>query len=93
MATSTVPASVATAESDPKALLMAWAIRAAVVKSGLCSAIVRLLSSSRVKGRTPSGRWGKPEELVGAAVFLASDASTYVNGQLIYVDGGMTAIM
>ena len=46
-----------------------------------------------VKSRTPSGRWGKPEELVGAAVFLASDASTYVNGQLIYVDGGMTAIM
>jgi gluconate 5-dehydrogenase len=46
-----------------------------------------------VKGRTPSGRWGKPEELVGAAVFLASDASSYVNGQLIYVDGGMTAIL
>ncbi len=46
-----------------------------------------------VKGRTPSGRWGKPEELVGATVFLASDASSYVNGQLIYVDGGMTAIM
>ena len=46
-----------------------------------------------VKGRTPSQRWGKPEELTGAAVFLASDASNYVNGQIIYVDGGMTAIL
>jgi gluconate 5-dehydrogenase len=46
-----------------------------------------------VKGRTPSGRWGRPEELIGVAVFLASEASTYVNGQIIYVDGGMTAIM
>ncbi|CCF21446.1 Gluconate 5-dehydrogenase (5-keto-D-gluconate 5-reductase) [Pseudorhizobium banfieldiae] len=46
-----------------------------------------------VKGRTPSKRWGKPEELVGAAVFLASDASNYVNGQIIYVDGGMSAVI
>ena len=44
-----------------------------------------------VKGRTPARRWGKPEELVGAAVFLASAASDYVNGQIIYVDGGMIA--
>ena len=40
-------------------------------------------------GRTPAGRWGRPEELIGTAVFLASDASTYVNGQVIYVDGGL----
>lgn len=46
-----------------------------------------------VKGRTPSKRWGKPEELIGAAVFLASGASDYVNGQIIYVDGGMTAVL
>jgi gluconate 5-dehydrogenase len=46
-----------------------------------------------VKGRTPSKRWGKPEELIGAAVFLASRASDYVNGQIIFVDGGMTAIL
>jgi gluconate 5-dehydrogenase len=44
-----------------------------------------------VRARTPAGRWGDPEELVGAAVFLASRASDYVNGQLIFVDGGMTA--
>jgi gluconate 5-dehydrogenase len=46
-----------------------------------------------VKGRTPSRRWGKPEELIGAAVFLASAASDYVNGQIIYVDGGMLAVL
>lgn len=48
---------------------------------------------SWVRGRTPSRRWGRPEELIGAAVFLASDASNYVNGQIIYVDGGMSAII
>ncbi len=41
--------------------------------------------------RTPSNRWGKPEELIGAAVFLASDASNYVNGHIVYVDGGLLA--
>lgn len=46
-----------------------------------------------VKSRTPAKRWGKPEELIGAAVFLASPASNYVNGQIIYVDGGMLAVL
>ena len=41
--------------------------------------------------RTPAGRWGKVDELVGAAVFLASRASDFVNGHVLYVDGGMTA--
>ncbi len=41
--------------------------------------------------RTPAGRWGQVEELNGAAVFLASDASSFINGQIIYVDGGMTS--
>jgi gluconate 5-dehydrogenase len=48
---------------------------------------------SWVKSRTPARRWGKPEELVGAAVFLSSAASDYVSGQIIYVDGGMTAVL
>jgi len=42
-------------------------------------------------GRTPSRRWGDVEDLVGAAVFLASDASRFVNGHILYVDGGVTA--
>jgi gluconate 5-dehydrogenase len=43
--------------------------------------------------RTPAARWGDPEELVGAAVFLASAASNYVSGQIISVDGGFTSAM
>jgi gluconate 5-dehydrogenase len=46
-----------------------------------------------VKGRTPAKRWGRPEELIGTAVFLASSASDYVNGQIIYVDGGMISVL
>ena len=42
-------------------------------------------------GRTPANRWGDPEELVGSLIFLSSKASSYVNGHLIYVDGGMLA--
>jgi len=48
---------------------------------------------SWVKGRTPAGRWGKPDELIGTAVFLASAASDYINGQMIFVDGGMLAVL
>jgi gluconate 5-dehydrogenase len=44
-----------------------------------------------VRARTPAGRWGRPDDLVGAAVFLASPASDFVNGQVIYVDGGLLA--
>jgi gluconate 5-dehydrogenase len=46
-----------------------------------------------VKGRTPSGRWGVPDDLIGVTVFLASPASDYVNGQTIYVDGGLLAVI
>lgn len=44
-----------------------------------------------VKGRTPLGRWGSPDDLVGAAVFLAAPASDFVNGHVLYVDGGWLA--
>lgn len=40
--------------------------------------------------RTPAGRWGNVEELVGACIFLASEASSFVNGHILYVDGGIT---
>lgn len=43
--------------------------------------------------RTPSRRWGDVQDLVGAAVFLASDASSFVNGHILYVDGGVTATL
>ena len=42
-------------------------------------------------GKTPAGRWGDPEDLAGLAVFLASSASDFVNGQILYVDGGIQA--
>ncbi|PHK93906.1 gluconate 5-dehydrogenase [Pseudoroseomonas rhizosphaerae] len=44
-----------------------------------------------LRRRTPAGRWGRVEELVGACVFLAAPASDFVNGQMLYVDGGLTA--
>lgn len=46
-----------------------------------------------VRERTPIGRWGDPKELGGAAIFLASDAGSYVNGHLLMVDGGLTSSM
>lgn len=44
-----------------------------------------------IKQRTPAGRWGKTEELIGAAVFLSSSASDFVAGHILYVDGGILA--
>ena len=44
-----------------------------------------------LRDRVPAGRWGVPDDLAGAIVFLASSASDYVNGQILYVDGGLTA--
>jgi gluconate 5-dehydrogenase len=47
--------------------------------------------SAWLEKRTPAGRWGKVEELVGACIFLSSEASSFVNGHTLYVDGGITA--
>lgn len=47
--------------------------------------------SEEILSRIPAGRWGKPEDLVGAAIFLASDAAAYVNGFTLAVDGGWLA--
>ena len=49
--------------------------------------------STWVRERTPAGRWGKVSELLGALIFLCSPASDFVNGQLLYVDGGMLSVL
>ena len=46
---------------------------------------------SFILAKTPAGRWGNPEDLAGPAIFLASDASNFVNGHVLYVDGGILA--
>jgi gluconate 5-dehydrogenase len=46
-----------------------------------------------VKARTPMRRWGKPEELAGTAIYLASEASNFISGQIIYADGGMISVL
>ncbi|OLP61969.1 gluconate 5-dehydrogenase [Xaviernesmea oryzae] len=47
--------------------------------------------SSWLEKRTPAGRWGQVDELIGACIFLASSASSFVNGHVLFVDGGITA--
>jgi len=49
--------------------------------------------SAWLQKRTPAGRWGKVDELIGAAVFLSGDASSFVNGHTLYVDGGITTCL
>ncbi len=46
-----------------------------------------------VRKRTPAGRWGELDELIGICVLLASSASSFINGQVLYIDGGLTAVI
>ena len=63
-------------------------------KTELTDALVKDAEFTRwLLARTPSRRWGEVQDLVGAAVFLASDASSFVNGHILYVDGGVTATL
>jgi gluconate 5-dehydrogenase len=63
-------------------------------KTELTEALVNNVEfSAWLINRTPSRRWGDVEDLIGAAVFLASDASNFVNGHILYVDGGVTATL
>jgi gluconate 5-dehydrogenase len=63
-------------------------------KTELTQALVKNAEfSAWLVNRTPSRRWGDVEDLIGAAVFLASDASNFVNGHILYVDGGVTATL
>jgi gluconate 5-dehydrogenase len=49
--------------------------------------------STWVRGRTPAGRWGDVDDLVGGLVYLVSPASRFVHGQILYIDGGMLAVL
>ena len=63
-------------------------------KTPLNQALVDNLEfSSWLEKRTPAGRWGNVDELNGAAIFLASDASSFINGHILYVDGGITSVL
>ena len=48
-------------------------------------------SDQFITAKTPAGRWGEPDDMVGPCVFLASHASDFVNGQILYADGGILA--
>ena len=64
------------------------------IKTELTDALVNDETFSKwLVGRTPSRRWGDVQDLVGAAIFLASGASDFVNGHILYVDGGVTATL
>ena len=80
-----------------KALAVGWARDGIQVNAILPGAIRTEMSAAghqneeatqRIAARTPAGRWGKPEDLAGAAVFLASPASNFVTGHALVVDGG-----
>ena len=68
-----------------------YEIRTYGIKTGGVQATTVLLAMAWLKNRTPAQRWGNVKELEGAVVFLASTASDFVNGHVLYVDGGMLA--
>ncbi|KAB0682805.1 glucose 1-dehydrogenase [Aureimonas leprariae] len=81
------------AELGPKGIRVN-AIAPGYFRTELNAALVADAAFSEWVGkRTPLGRWGEVGELAGAAVFLASDASSFVTGQILYVDGGMTSVV
>jgi len=83
-----------------KALANEWAPHGvnvnAIVPGYIATDLTRALQDDPVRNpsilaRLPAGRWGRPDDLAGAAVFLASAASDYVHGHLLAVDGGWLA--
>jgi NAD(P)-dependent dehydrogenase (short-subunit alcohol dehydrogenase family) len=93
-------ASKAAVGSLTRSLAVEWSRRGVLVNAILPGLFRTEMNASLLDGtdrgrefllRSPMGRWGKVEELVGAAVFLASDAASFVSGQLLAVDGGFLA--
>ena len=84
-------ASSKTATANAEALPRMMQVHYAVAHADDADAKATTLAGWRLEKRTPAGRWGRIEELVGAAVFLASEASSFVNGHTLFVDGGITA--
>jgi gluconate 5-dehydrogenase len=69
------------------------AIGPGYITTELTAPLVDEQFSAWIERRTPAGRWGEVEDLVGALVFFASPASDFVNGQILYVDGGMLSVL
>jgi NAD(P)-dependent dehydrogenase (short-subunit alcohol dehydrogenase family) len=93
-------ASKAGVASLTKSLAVEWSRHGVLVNAIVPGVFLTALNASLLNGtergrefliRTPMGRFGKTEELIGAAIFLASDASSYVTGECLVVDGGMLA--
>jgi NAD(P)-dependent dehydrogenase (short-subunit alcohol dehydrogenase family) len=67
------------------------AIAPTVVETAITAPMLRDPNfAAMMKARIPMGRWAMPEDLIGCIIFLASDASNFVTGQIIYIDGGVT---
>jgi len=64
------------------------------LRTEMTSALVQDPDFDRwVRGRTPAERWGDPDDLIGAAIYFLSDASRFVSGQVLFVDGGMSVVV
>lgn len=85
-----------------RAMTAEWAVEGITVNSigpgYIVTEMNKALTSNEafdgwVKARTPAKRWGTPDDIVGTVVYLSAPASDFVNGQIIYVDGGITAVL
>ena len=81
------------AEYGPQGITSNAIAPGGVATAANAAAIADARINAHFATRTPLGRWAQPQEIAGAAVFLASNAASYVNGHVLYVDGGMSIAM